>query len=117
MSWSVICPAQIDQRSKQTIRKASVEFYPQFHLEVARLLRLAADIGFQLPYPIKRLMCPPIEKYRKRENALSHYEAYAVAGGNTRNGGQSNLDVANEDVARRRQWEKPMDAGNYEFQT
>ncbi len=50
----------------QTVRKASVDFYPHFHLEVARFVRHAIDANLKLPYPVQRLLGPPCEKYRRR---------------------------------------------------
>jgi hypothetical protein len=98
----------------QTVRKASVDFYPQFHLELAKFVRLAIDVGYELSYPVKRSLCPPGSKYRKRdETDTGSYAAYEKAAG----GGASNLlNQVNEDVARRLDWIQPVQAGNYDFQ-
>lgn len=49
----------------QTVRKASTDLYPEFHLELARYLKLATDAEFDLPYVIKSLVTPPPDQYRR----------------------------------------------------
>lgn len=49
----------------QTVRKASTDLYPEFHLELARYLKLATDAGYDLPYVVKALVTPPPDQYRR----------------------------------------------------
>lgn len=49
----------------QTVRKASTDLYPEFHLELARYLKLASEAEFDLPYVIKTLITPPPDQYRR----------------------------------------------------
>jgi hypothetical protein len=49
----------------QTVRKASTDLYPEFHLELARYLKLASEAEFELPYVIKTLITPPPDQYRR----------------------------------------------------
>ena len=100
----------------QTVRKASVDYYPQFHLEVARFIRLWIDVGADLPYPVKRILGPPGSQYRKRaENSdeWNSYSAYEAAAG----GGASGfLEAANQNLIRLKEWYRPTAGGNYDFQ-
>ena len=102
----------------QTVRKASYEYYPHFHLEVAKFIRLIVDVGFDLSYPVQRLLCAPPAQYRKREERVQDrtsyttYEAAARGGG----GGGGFLDTANNNVALSREWDRPSGGGNYDFQ-
>lgn len=49
----------------QTVRKASVDFYADFHLEMAKYILLAQQSEAKLPYIVEKLLAPPCEKYRK----------------------------------------------------
>lgn len=49
----------------QTVRKASTDLYPEFHLELAKYLKLASEAEFDLPYVIKSLITPPPDQYRR----------------------------------------------------
>ncbi|KAJ9094493.1 hypothetical protein QFC21_006032 [Naganishia friedmannii] len=59
-----------------TVRKASTDLYPEFHLELARYIKLAVDTEFDLPYLIRALITPPPDLYRKpqRTVTLQHHE-------------------------------------------
>ena len=98
------------------MRKASVDYYPHFHLEVARFIRLWIDVGADLPYPVKRILGPPGSQYKKRaENSdeWNSYSAYEAAAG----GGASGfLEAANENLIRLKEWDKPTASGDYDFQ-
>ncbi len=52
---------------QQTVRKASIEFYPHFHLELARYIRHCQDAQLELPYPVKQILTSPPEQYRQRD--------------------------------------------------
>jgi hypothetical protein len=47
------------------VRKASTDLYPDFHLELARYLKLAIEAGYDLPYVVKALITPPPDQYRR----------------------------------------------------
>lgn len=88
------------------------------------------DVGAELSYPVKRLLCPPSAKYRRHEETYDEWassssaDAYQVAAGVDRgsgvNGGNHGREVllssANQHVARGRDWIHPTGQGNYEFQ-
>lgn len=100
------------------MRKASVDFYPHFHLEVAKFIRLAIDVGADVSYPVKRLLCAPPAQYAKREEQVltrSPFTSYQLAAG-VGGGSGGFLDTANEKFASSREWERPTAEGNYDFQ-
>ena len=47
------------------MRKASTDLYPEFHLEIARYLKIALEAEYALPYVVKALITPPPDRYRK----------------------------------------------------
>jgi hypothetical protein len=87
----------------QTMRKASVDFYPHFHLEMARYVRHMQDAQLELPYPVHHSLGTPPERYRKRGSAQRVAERHLQAG---------------TGEPREHQWlPTSVSFGNFDFQT
>ncbi|KAJ9106755.1 hypothetical protein QFC19_003067 [Naganishia cerealis] len=118
------CCALIDlYGALQTVRKASTDLYPEFHLELARYIKLARDAEYDLPYVIKALITPPPQPYR-RSALTSTGQQYGGQTSQHRHQNQHNyrsmqlLDTANGDcTVQSSQWlPTPTEKGDFDFQ-
>ncbi|KAJ9119640.1 hypothetical protein QFC22_003349 [Naganishia vaughanmartiniae] len=106
-----------------TVRKASTDLYPEFHLELARYIKLAVDTEFDLPYLIRALITPPPEPYRRSQRLMPfrHHEDQTSRKLHRHQDDYRSVQVlgatSTESVAHTTQWlPTPTEKGDFDFQ-